>query len=435
MDEKNRALPSAARVLALIRERTRDGPWDVTISEAAASLSMPPRTFQWAVSSLKKSGLVEAVATRGNLTTFIAVTEQQPQEQAQDNGATATQPQRATTTRLARSFETTNGSEASSFVSSSILTTNNDEASKASGETAREATAMSNRNEQPQTAMGNRNARHELTEMYLVSLDLARENGRLEAEVAYLRERLARLETPCTTHAPLPTPSTSAPLAGTRGSVTAPSVREPTGTATSIPETASPAGPSTPVAPRSATGATGPSAAPSPSSAAPLHPANRRDDPLPPAPSADDAEDQRLFLELAAEHGLSEQAAEAELIRAWSIGRPLHEAIAAVWLIRESGGELEAPWAFLWTVLNRANKYPLPEGVASRWSEIKGPWLAVAKARNKKREAKAAKAEAKVSAEYPMNLDRPLGWSERDMTPYVERDRSTLPWLNRKKAQ
>lgn len=93
---------------------------------------------------------------------------------------------------------------------------------------------------------------------------------------------------------------------------------------------------------------------------------------------------------------------------AWRASRPLHEAIAAVWLIRESGGELEAPWAFLWAALNRANKYPLPEGVASRWSEIKGPWLAVAKARNKKREAKAAKAEAKASADYPMNLDRPL---------------------------
>ena len=387
--------PSAQKALALIREKTRAGPWESSIPEAAREAGIPVRTFHWAVRSLQATGAVSATAVSGNKTRFaIGNVGNEVGNVGNEIGNENDRSAMKSATILARSFQKPNDLETSAFVSSSILTTN--EASKLLGETARgSATSASNVGNEIGNfadALMDRNER------------LARENGRLEAENAYLRERLARLETPCpATPVPLPIPSTSAPSAGTRGSATTshasgPTERSPRSSGTSSEGTWTPT--VTPTAPAIEPR---PSAPPSPRPVATtpvvLHPANYRGETLTPLePGTDPHEDERVFREMICKDAgvTSEMAQDVELMRLRKDFPTFHRAVASYVLAVARKDKPRKPLGYLATSVGLG---AVPggfgeEGAVATWEEINKTWLPKARANPKKRSAAEEKAEA-----------------------------------------
>lgn len=369
--------PSAQKALALIREKTRAGPWESSIPEAARESGIPVRTFHWAVRSLQATGAVSATAVSGNKTRFaIGNVGNEVGNVGNENDRSAMK----SATILARSFQKPNDLEASSFVSSSILTTN--EASKLLGETARgsakSASNVGNEVGNFADALMDRNER------------LARENGRLEAENAHLRERLARLETSCPAPAPLPTPSTSAPPAGTRGSatVTPATATEPTRSTGATP---------TPTVTDTTRQAAAQPATPS-SSPPPLHPANYRGEVLTPLePGTDPHEDERVFREVICRDAkvTSEMEQDVQLMRLRKDFPSFHRAVASYVLRVAKKGKPREPMAWFAGSLGygKSPEGYSEEGAVSTWEEIRKKWLPEAKAAPKNLSPQDAKAE------------------------------------------
>lgn len=371
--------PSAQKALALIREKTRAGPWESSIPEAARESGIPVRTFHWAVRSLQATGAVSATAVSGNKTRFaIGNVGNEVGNVGNENDRSAMK----SATILARSFQKPNDLEASSFVSSSILTTN--EASKLLGETARgsakSASNVGNEVGNFADALMDRNER------------LARENGRLEAENAHLRERLARLETPCLAPAVLPSPVSASNVVTLRAATSEP--MPATSTATAPASTGSAAQPEPMSGARPTTG--GVSAAPG---GAPLHPANYRGEILTPLePGTDPHEDERVFREVICRDAkvMSEIEQDVQLMRLRKDFPSFHRAVASYVLKVARKDQPRNPLAY---VASSVGQGSVPggfgeEGAVSSWAEINKTWLPRAKANPKRRSPAEEKAEA-----------------------------------------
>lgn len=429
---------SERKALAAIQDRASAGPWATTHVDAATAAGLSLSAWKRALPGLEFARLVTRNGSRGHgLTLSLGPPQSSPDEAAKVAKVmtqrlasvakvakfTSQGSQSSATTGpcLARSFETT-----SLLVVGSKEETTNDEQT-----TVVEQTARDTQGSQSSPAKAAKfTPQSSPTDLCGRALDYAERCGRLEAENAHLRERLARLETTCTTPAPLPTPSTSAPVVGTRGSATTSPETGPT----SVPPLSSTSSGSTwtPTVTPTAPGIEPrPSAPPSPPVA--LHPANYRGEILTPLePGTDPHEDERVFREVICKDAgvTSEMAQDVELMRLRKDFSTFHRAVASYVLAVARKDKPRKPLGYLATSVGLG---AVPggfgeEGAVASWNEINKTWLPRAKANPKKRSPAEEKAEAERLAAEDQERCRVI--AEAKWAAEAERERKQLEEWN-----